>query len=81
MFYHYSQLIPSVPPDSFYYTLFLLLGTVLIWIIKVYISRTDATLKQLVETVARLDKIIGIHEVKHQRSEEAIRDIRGRKGK
>ncbi len=69
MIVFYLQQIP-MPPDSFYYTMFLLVGAALIWIIRTYIDRTDKTLKQLVDTVARLDKMIGIHEEKHDQHEK-----------
>lgn len=61
-----------MPPDSFYYTMFVLVGMALIWIIRTYIDRTDKTLKQLVDTVAKLDKMIGIHEEKHENHEREL---------
>lgn len=70
-----AQAIP-MPPDSFYYTMFVLVATALIWIIRTYIDRTDKTLKQLVDTVARLDKMIGIHEEKHDNHEKEFERIR-----
>lgn len=71
----YSQIAP-VPPDSFYYILFLLLGTGLIWVIKVYISRTEETLKQISASVSNMDKILAIHEHRHERHEKEIEELK-----
>jgi len=55
-----------IPPDSFYYALSFLFGCALIWIIKSYIGRTDAILKQLSETVSDMKTMLAVHENKHE---------------
>ncbi|MFZ2905319.1 MAG: hypothetical protein WAZ98_03850 [Cyclobacteriaceae bacterium] len=72
----YSQVAPVIPPDNFYYILFLLLGAGLIWVIKVYINRTDETLKQITTSVSNMDKLLAIHEHKHEQHEKEIAELK-----
>ncbi len=63
------QQIPQ-PPIEFYYTLTLLFAGALIYIIKIYISRIDATLKQLSENQQSMKLILASHEEKHKQIDE-----------
>ena len=63
------QQIPQ-PPIEFYYTLTLLFAGALIYIIKIYISRIDATLKQLSENQQSMKLILASHEEKHKQIEK-----------
>lgn len=65
---HLAQ-IPT-PPIEFYYGLTLFFATALIWIIKVYIARVDATLKQLVETQQGMLTMLAVHEEKHKEADK-----------
>lgn len=70
------QILPQIPPDGFYYTLSMILAGALIWVIKIYLNRTDTTLRQLVDAVAKLDKMLGIHEERHEHHEKQIDELK-----
>ena len=64
----------TLPPDSFYYALTVVLAGALIWVIKVYIGRVDATLKQLMETQQQMKTMLAVHEQKHEQTEKKVDD-------
>lgn len=70
----------NLPPDSFYYALSFLFGGALIWIIKVYIGRTDKMLDGLGKTVADMKTMLAVHEQRHEDSDGRIERLENGNG-